>query len=251
MIKFFRNIRQSLVMENKTGRYLKYAIGEIILVVIGILIALQINNWNETRKIRASEAEILQNLEVELLSNKSRIIEIIEVHKRGHDNGLYMLNLFGKDVSHIPHQKLDSMLISVESGNTFEANDGYIKSLIGSSKIDHIQNVELKSYIASFESMVEDATQEVGYVFDLLTNHFYPVTDGRISVLNRWSIFYPDIPKGSYESDYEWFFSNRKIEDLMAGLVTWKKEIVTDKEIFADKIDIMLQLIQNELKSKE
>lgn len=50
MIKLFRNIRQNLIMENKTSKYLKYAIGEIILVVIGILIALSINNWNESRK---------------------------------------------------------------------------------------------------------------------------------------------------------------------------------------------------------
>ncbi|MCB0461581.1 MAG: DUF6090 family protein [Flavobacteriaceae bacterium] len=50
MIKFFRHIRKSLLMENKTGKYFKYAIGEIVLVVIGILIALSINNWNEKRK---------------------------------------------------------------------------------------------------------------------------------------------------------------------------------------------------------
>jgi hypothetical protein len=50
MIKFFRKIRQNLLLENKTRKYFKYAIGEIILVVIGILIALQINNWNEQRK---------------------------------------------------------------------------------------------------------------------------------------------------------------------------------------------------------
>jgi len=49
MIKFFRKIRQNLLMENKTGKYLKYALGEIVLVVIGILIALQINNWNQNR----------------------------------------------------------------------------------------------------------------------------------------------------------------------------------------------------------
>ncbi len=49
MIKFFRHIRLKLLSEGKTGKYLKYAIGEIVLVVIGILIALQINNWNETR----------------------------------------------------------------------------------------------------------------------------------------------------------------------------------------------------------
>lgn len=50
MIKFFRNIRKKLLLEGKTANYLKYAIGEIFLVVIGILIALQINNWNEDRK---------------------------------------------------------------------------------------------------------------------------------------------------------------------------------------------------------
>ncbi len=55
MIKFFRKIRQRLLTENKFSKYLIYAIGEIILVVIGILIALQINNWNELNKIKKSE----------------------------------------------------------------------------------------------------------------------------------------------------------------------------------------------------
>ena len=50
MLRFFRNIRKELAAENKVTAYLRYAIGEIILVVIGILIALQINNWNERRK---------------------------------------------------------------------------------------------------------------------------------------------------------------------------------------------------------
>jgi len=62
MIKFFRNIRQNLLAEGKTSKYLKYAIGEIILVVIGILIALQINNWNENRKANIEEQRILETL---------------------------------------------------------------------------------------------------------------------------------------------------------------------------------------------
>lgn len=49
MIKFLRTIRQKLLIEGKTSKYLKYAIGEIILVFIGILIAMQINNWNERK----------------------------------------------------------------------------------------------------------------------------------------------------------------------------------------------------------
>ena len=57
MIKFFRHIRQQLVMENKTSKYFKYAIGEILLVVIGILIALQINTWNTARLDNNKEKE--------------------------------------------------------------------------------------------------------------------------------------------------------------------------------------------------
>jgi len=62
MLKFFRKIRQNMINENKTGKYLKYAIGEIILVVIGILIALSINNWNEKRKDSILEKEYLTRL---------------------------------------------------------------------------------------------------------------------------------------------------------------------------------------------
>tara|TARA_R110002111_G_scaffold204953_2_gene269632 strand:- start:1280 stop:2002 length:723 start_codon:yes stop_codon:yes gene_type:complete len=62
MIKFFRKTRYNLMEKNKKGKYLKYAIGEIILVVIGILIALQINNWNENRKLKNNEKIILTDL---------------------------------------------------------------------------------------------------------------------------------------------------------------------------------------------
>jgi len=66
MIKFFRKIRQQLLAENKTGKYLKYAIGEVLLVVIGILIALQINNWNQTRLNRSFEVTMLREIKSSL-----------------------------------------------------------------------------------------------------------------------------------------------------------------------------------------
>lgn len=66
MFKFFRRIRLALLSENKVTRYLLYAIGEIGLVVIGILIALQINTWNDNRKQLIKEREILQQFTIEL-----------------------------------------------------------------------------------------------------------------------------------------------------------------------------------------
>ena len=69
MIKFFRKIRQNLLMENKTGKYFKYAIGEIVLVVIGILIALQINNWNTNKSNEKQAYNQLLEVQKEVLNN--------------------------------------------------------------------------------------------------------------------------------------------------------------------------------------
>ena len=95
MIKFFRKIRQNLLMENKTGKYLKYAIGEIILVMIGILLALQINNWNEQRKAKVKEAALLLNLTQDLRSdsisfsrNFNILSDIISLHGKLYEIGV-------------------------------------------------------------------------------------------------------------------------------------------------------------------
>jgi hypothetical protein len=82
MLKLFRKIRQNLLMENKTGKYFKYAIGEIFLVVIGILIALQINNWNENRKLENNKQKLLLALKQELQINKGTLENyLIGLHK--------------------------------------------------------------------------------------------------------------------------------------------------------------------------
>ena len=69
MIKFFRKIRQKLLTENKFSKYLLYAIGEIILVVIGILIALQINNWNEEAKEKRVANSYIQSLRTDFAND--------------------------------------------------------------------------------------------------------------------------------------------------------------------------------------
>ena len=81
MIKFFRKIRYDLIEKNKTGKYFKYAIGEILLVVIGILIALQINNWNENRKIQVEEIKLLTNIHVDLQKTLEELESAIEFNK--------------------------------------------------------------------------------------------------------------------------------------------------------------------------
>ncbi len=77
MLTFFRRIRKGLLDGNRTSKYLLYAIGEIALVVIGILIALQINNWNEWRKDRISEDKILMEIKESLVVNIDRLEDAV------------------------------------------------------------------------------------------------------------------------------------------------------------------------------
>lgn len=77
MIKLFRKIRYDLMTKNKTGRYLKYAIGEIILVVIGILLALGINNWNNERQLNKMNQVFLGKMLKDLAANEKRLGRIV------------------------------------------------------------------------------------------------------------------------------------------------------------------------------
>lgn len=90
MIKFFQKIRKKLLVENRFNKYVLYAIGEIVLVVIGILIALQINNWSENKKSKQFETKILKeiraSIQLDLERNKAILEERILPKKRGLEN---------------------------------------------------------------------------------------------------------------------------------------------------------------------
>ncbi|MDF0717404.1 DUF6090 family protein [Muricauda sp. 334s03] len=105
MTKLFRRLRQKLLQENRFTKYLLYALGEIILVVIGILLALQINNWNEHRKEETSKKKLMLNIRAELMENKLRM----EHHILGLHNSNAILNKvlqFSTGPLHIPMDSL-------------------------------------------------------------------------------------------------------------------------------------------------
>ena len=81
MIKFFRKIRLKLLSQNKLGKYLLYAVGEIVLVMVGILLALQVNNWNEQRKNTIQEEQILKELVINLQTNLEEFERNIKIQK--------------------------------------------------------------------------------------------------------------------------------------------------------------------------
>ncbi len=126
MIKFFRHIRQSLVMENKTGRYLKYALGEIVLVVIGILIALQVNTWYEASKKNKLKQVYVQNLINDLTKDTIQLNARLKENEEGfvkHSDSLLAVikepTTKAKDVKNMAQI---SGLIGLRTMNTYNTN---------------------------------------------------------------------------------------------------------------------------------
>jgi hypothetical protein len=121
MIKFFRRIRQNLLMENKTGKYFKYAIGEIVLVVIGILIAIGINNWNEKRKDHNSEKAVLVNLKKEFQLNLQMINHYLEGDYEIVKGCIEITNIIRLNNLEKESIKLDSLLYIIENFAAFSS----------------------------------------------------------------------------------------------------------------------------------
>lgn len=156
MIPFFRKSRKGLFVQNKFSRYLLYAIGEIILVVIGILIALSINNWNEDRKDLIIEQQVLRQLKEEYESNLTQLEEKIAMRE-------YIVSSAFKGFSYIDNpEKLlrDSLISSITLLLVDPTFDPINNDLFSSGNIRLIRNERLKQLLTNWSSDVI-ALQEI------------------------------------------------------------------------------------------
>lgn len=175
MIKFFRHIRKSLLMENKTGKYFKYAIGEIVLVVIGILIALQINNWNENKKFRIKEITMLNELHLEFKANKEKLLINTREHEKRYQSTQKAIELLPIDLKKTNLDSLSSYINSSIGFWTFEPSQGTINSLINSSNLDLITNDELRRTLLSWHSIFSDYNEDELKANIICLTFFFPL----------------------------------------------------------------------------
>ncbi|WP_228850958.1 DUF6090 family protein [Aegicerativicinus sediminis] len=155
MIKFFRGIRQQLVMENKTSKYLKYAIGEILLVVIGILIALQINNWNEDRKLRNTEHYYLKELKSEFKKNLKEINKVMARNNANLENALLLANYLASDSITLSNYDFDKHLFkSIVTEIQYRPSPGTLNEILNSGKLEIISNKTLRTKLSSWEAVL-------------------------------------------------------------------------------------------------
>ncbi len=150
MIKFFRKIRYDFMEKNKTGKYFKYAIGEIVLVVIGILIALSINNWNEERKIRENEVVYLNNIKRDLQLSITEIDQFVDRRNSLINSANTVMEHFnGKSVNN--WNSFNKHLVDIYTWQSFYLIDNTYQELKYSGNFAIISNDSIKNGVLNLD----------------------------------------------------------------------------------------------------
>ena len=220
MIKFFRHIRKSLLMQNRTSRYFKYAIGEIILVVIGILIALQINNWNENRLHQKEEKVLLLSVKKDFLSAISEFEVLNNIRARIINATKRVTSL---DPTKFSTDSLHKIFILTLQSPTFNNKAGSLNVLLTSGKINLIRNYQLKESLIQWPGDIEDMIEDevstdklyhevfIQFIHEYLSfndlfQHFETKNMARFDNIKMESIS----SNNSIKSDYESLLKNKK-----------------------------------------
>jgi len=253
MIPFFRKIRKTLADDNKPIKYLKYAIGEIILVVIGILIALQINNWNENRKLKIDERALLTNLSIEF---NRKLNELVEKNS-GRKENIMGINQLLKTISNRDSLINDEEMIKIigDLQTCYEVNEEFsiIEMLFSSGKINTISNDTLKAALISWPDKLEEMFEEQRVIQDIVVHEIYPLINTYVSQtylnnkdksLNMNEENYIESP---FKNDFEGLFSNRKFESLISVKKLYLIINYKDTESLIEASKSILELIKEEL----
>jgi len=259
MIPFFRKIRKKMADDNRPRKYMRYAVGEIALVVIGILIALQINTWNENRKASNEELKILKALESDFKVSKKRLEKTLEIQSKVMDCSQVLLNIH-ESKNQSQYQYFDTHLDSLDELISFgtswyraEPITGAYNSLTNSGKIDLIKNEELRhllaQFIADFESGFEDQESAM-LLLDKLndgTNHFiFKIAKNKYRKRLNYNLRKIDsikIAESFFTNDS--YFGNLYLKSLLEY-----NRLIRQKQLLEQSTSI-LEIINDELENKQ
>jgi hypothetical protein len=220
--------------ENKTGKYFKYAIVEIMLVVLGILIALQINNWNENRINNNKETAVLANIHKEFKQNKIQLDSVISQHKKVHLNCAKIIRQFPIKSKPQP-AVLDSLAVQLwwsYGGITFNPSQTSIKALASTSSFDIIKNDTLRDLLISWNDLITDYQEEELRSRD----HIWDQYDPYLSKHFDWNFNFKD-ERNDFDAlqtlEFEYLVKNRY--DLINQILNTSGELQKVQETL-DKI---------------
>ncbi|WGK65150.1 DUF6090 family protein [Croceiramulus getboli] len=226
MIAFFRRLRKKVLAEGSTAKYFKYALGEIILVVIGILIALQINNWNIDRQTRIKEQAYLKEIRNNLGQDSLQLALVLDFNKNKERIVEEMIGIFSDTLNNEERfQIFNKHANNFTFYQVFDPVRIAFTNMLSAESIDLIRSSELRE--------------------DLSVYYNYPYLDGiqnRIAVINRRvvDVHFPKFFSKEFVS--EWIGISSEMPEVN------ELNIASDQEFMADLFGVkMIISVQNEL----
>lgn len=245
MIKFFRHIRKSLLMENKTGKYLKYAIGEIVLVVIGILIAVQINSWNQQRIQNATVenyfVRILDEIDLSRMMVKD-FDKTIDTLITENQKSLEILNSNNRDSLIHLDKTIGALGTAYTSNLSFDIVDEYLNEGL----LSKIEQDSLKLAFKYFEYIRKSLNQIDEYTNEQYLNSIEPffyknINYSRVVRAHNKS----KLIIGGPETDYSEFYNNLEIYNL----ITFKLETLSSQKNRTESLLYTLDYLKNQIEN--
>ena len=246
MLTFFRRIRQTFLESGSTRRYLLYAIGEIALVVIGILIALQINNWNEWRKDRNEENQILVSLNAEFTESKVQLTKFTEIYTLKFEACKQLLELVNEDRDRLNQINVDSLLAVALNYDNFFIADGTIQDILNSDKIKIIGSDKLRATIHDWIKAVKSKDEAYSTMDQFATIQIFPYLTKKIAIKNidrydqlKWEkqskfnidnrIIFTEFEFENHINNQAWSINNfltklNKLDLIMASIISQTKK---------------------------
>lgn len=228
MLKFFSRIRRKLLDEGNLKRYLIYAIGEILLVMGGILLALQVNNWNENNKNREAEYKALLDLKYEFENN----IERLEFICKSKENTEIKLRTI---IESIANNSLNRIIKPDILGMPWDATNSVLTSLINSGDIEHIENDSLKYLLTDWTVLVKRWETREAHFMDVSVQRLNNYLESRMTLpipmqeeRNNWVNYYPNSSNIELDNQSINLTTSIQYQNLIASIVgeLWIQSII-------------------------
>lgn len=225
MLRFFKTIRKKLVVENRFSKYLLYAVGELILVIAGILIALQINNSNQAYKSEKETELFLTRLRVEVNQNKKLAQDELSEEIDQFTSSKRILDLISMAPNENKESELDSLLVYALTSNSVQIKMGTLNEGLNMGLVGRIKDDSLKRKLYNFPDLIEDIRLMESIESNSIENNLMPYLLKKYNFRRMDNTFFKQI--GYFEIGESKF----KDKDYM--------EVLNDKQ-FESMIDVRI-----------
>jgi len=241
-------LKQRSLAGKGISKFLLYVIGEIVLVMIGILLAMQVNNWNEERKARAEEQVFLNALKKEMSDNLVQLTQTISYNQRSRDAAFKLMEIYSGDYRAFAPATLDSLFAQVQWAWTFDPELSNLISIKANGKIAIIQDPVIQSFVSSFEESTKDSEEESLVLRSLITNKYVMMVSKYISESARANYLGTPTPKSKFPSDYNGIFNDREVESVLSYIYVWRESEMDELTSLQKKLSENLAVVEKEIK---